>query len=100
MPKETEIKLKLTDEKAFHRALQRLKAVPASKNSPRLHEFNVIFDHPGGTLAKRGQLLRIRTETAEPPRKKGAGRKGVAPDGIRRNHDPRFLPRSRRRPGR
>ena len=76
MPKETEIKLKLTDEKAFHRALQRLKAVPASKNSPRLHEFNVIFDHPDGTLAKRGQLLRIRTETAEPPRKKGA-RKSV-----------------------
>ena len=72
MSQETEIKLKLTDEKAFHRALQRLKAEPVSKDSPRMHEFNVIFDHPDGTLAKRGQLLRIRTETAEPPRKKGA----------------------------
>jgi len=72
LPQETEIKLKLTDEKAFHRALKRLKAAPLSKKSPRMHEFNVIFDHPDGTLAKRGQLLRIRTETAEPPRGKGS----------------------------
>ncbi|MGA2810610.1 MAG: class IV adenylate cyclase [Candidatus Acidiferrum sp.] len=72
VPQETEIKLKLADTKAFHRAIKRLKAAPVSKNSPRSHEFNVIFDHPEGTLAKRGQLLRIRTETAEPPQKKGA----------------------------
>jgi adenylate cyclase class 2 len=72
VPQETEIKLKLGDEKAFQRAIKRLKAAPVSKNSPRTHEFNVIFDHPEGTLAKRGQLLRIRTETAEPPRKKGS----------------------------
>jgi adenylate cyclase class IV len=29
-----------------------------------LHEFNTIFDTPEGGLAKHGQLLRIRTETA------------------------------------
>jgi adenylate cyclase class IV len=72
---ETEIKLQVTDEKAFHRALKRLKAVPVSKSSPRVHEFNVIFDHPEGTLAKHGQLLRIRTETAEPPKQKSKSRK-------------------------
>ena len=71
MSQETEIKLKITDEKAFLRAIKRLKAVPVSKSSPRTHEFNVIFDHPEGTLAKKGQLLRIRTETSEPPKKKG-----------------------------
>jgi adenylate cyclase class 2 len=81
VPQETEIKLPLADVPSFHRALKRLKAVPISPDSPRMHEFNVIFDHPEGTLAKRGQLLRIRTETSEPPpkrqkAKKNASRKG------------------------
>jgi adenylate cyclase, class 2 len=69
---ETEIKLKVTDEKTLQRALKRLKAVPVSSGSgsPRVHELNVIFDSTDGTLAKRGQLLRIRTETAEPKGKK------------------------------
>lgn len=75
MAQETEIKLKIQDAKAFERALKKLKAEPVSKNSPRVHEFNVIFDQPDGALAKKGQLLRIRTETSEPPKKKsGAGR--------------------------
>jgi adenylate cyclase, class 2 len=69
---ETEIKLKVADDKGLQRALKRLKAEPVSKTSPRVHEFNVIFDHEDGALAKRGQLLRIRTETAEPPKKKSA----------------------------
>lgn len=72
MAQETEIKLKVTDDKGLQRALKRLKAEPISKTSPRVHEFNVIFDHEDGALAKRGQLLRIRTETAEPPKKKFA----------------------------
>jgi adenylate cyclase class 2 len=69
---ETEIKLKVADDKGLQRALKRLKAEPVSKTSPRVHEFNVIFDHEDGALAKRGQLLRIRTETAEPAKKKSA----------------------------
>lgn len=69
MSQETEIKLAITDEKALRRALQRLKAVPVSKASPRVHELNVLFDTEDGALAKRGQLMRIRTETAEPPRR-------------------------------
>ena len=72
MALETEIKLKVTDEKRLQRALKRLKAEPVSKASPRVHEFNVIFDREDGALAKRGQLLRIRTETAEPTKKRSA----------------------------
>ncbi len=77
MPQETEIKLKLSDEPAFHRALRRLRAAPLSKAFPRMHELNVVFDHPDGTLAKRGQLLRIRTETVEPPANKHSSRKSL-----------------------
>jgi adenylate cyclase, class 2 len=73
---ETEIKLKVADDKRLQRALKRLKAAPVSKTSRRVHEFNVIFDHEDGALAKRGQLLRIRTETAEPAKKKS---KKIAP---------------------
>ncbi len=71
MGRETEIKLAISDEKALRRALQKLKAVPVSKTSPRVHELNVLFDTEDGALAKRGQLMRIRTETTEPPRKAG-----------------------------
>lgn len=65
MGRETEIKLAIADEKALRRALQKLKAVPVSKTSPRVHELNVLFDTEDGALAKRGQLMRIRTETTE-----------------------------------
>ena len=65
MAKETEIKLRITDVPAFHRALKRMGARPASPGTSRVHEENVIFDTPQGGLAKHGQLLRIRTETPE-----------------------------------
>ena len=78
MGKETEIKLAITDEKALRRALQQLKAVPVSKTSPRVHELNVLFDTEDGALAKRGQLMRIRTETMEPPRKAGRAKSKAA----------------------
>jgi adenylate cyclase, class 2 len=67
---EIEIKLPVTDQKALQRALKRLKAKPLVAGSPRVHELNVIFDTTDGALAKRGQLLRIRTETSEPKGKK------------------------------
>jgi len=63
MAQETEIKLKIADVRAFHRALKRIGARPVGKGSERVHEENVIFDTPDGGLAKHGQLLRIRTET-------------------------------------
>jgi len=71
MPDETEIKLKIRDLKAFQRILKRLGAKPVGSASGRVHEENLIFDTPDGGLAKHGQLLRLRTETAAatPPKK-------------------------------
>ena len=63
MAHETEIKLKIGDVRAFHRALKRMGARPFGKGPERVHEQNVIFDTPDGGLAKHGQLLRIRTES-------------------------------------
>jgi adenylate cyclase class 2 len=65
MAKETEIKLKISDVRTFHRALKRMGARPAGSVASTVHEENVIFDTPQGGLAKHGQLLRIRTETPE-----------------------------------
>ncbi len=65
MARETEIKLRITDVRAFHRALKRIGARPAGPGSSKVHEENVIFDTPQGGLAKHGQLLRIRTATPE-----------------------------------
>jgi len=70
MAQETEIKLKVADLKALLRRLKKLRARPLGAGSGRVHEMNVIFDTPQGALAKRGQLLRIRTETPEPSGKK------------------------------
>jgi adenylate cyclase class 2 len=65
MAHETEIKLRIADVRAFHRALKRMGARPAGKGPERVHEQNVIFDTPEGGLAKHGQLLRIRTESPQ-----------------------------------
>jgi inorganic triphosphatase YgiF len=66
MPQEIEIKLPISNPKAFQRTLKRLGAIPADAKSPRVHEMNLLFDTPNGGLAKHGQLLRIRTETPTP----------------------------------
>ncbi len=63
MARETEIKLRISDARTFHRALKRMGARPAGPGTCKVHEDNVIFDTPQGGLAKHGQLLRIRTET-------------------------------------
>jgi adenylate cyclase, class 2 len=67
MPDETEIKLKIRDLKTFQRILKRLGAKPVGSATGRVHEENLIFDTPEGGLAKHGQLLRLRTETAATP---------------------------------
>jgi adenylate cyclase class 2 len=66
MARETEIKLKITDQEALQRALTRLGAHLADPRRSRIHEENMIFDTPESRLANRGQLLRIRTETLDP----------------------------------
>src|SRR6516162_259670 len=65
MAKETEIKLQVSDLKAFERKLKKLGAKKVGAGGGRVHEFNTIFDTPTGGLARHGQLLRIRTETVE-----------------------------------
>ncbi len=70
MAQEIEIKLKVSDVNALKRALKRLGARLVGKGTGCVHERNVIFDTPDGSLAKRGQLLRIRTETPEAKFKK------------------------------
>jgi adenylate cyclase, class 2 len=69
MARETEIKLRISNGPALHRALKRIGARPAGPGTSKVHEENVIFDTPQGGLAKHGQLLRIRTETLETPGK-------------------------------
>jgi adenylate cyclase, class 2 len=71
MAQEIEIKLRISDPKAFRRTLKRLGARPVGGDSGRVHEWNVIFDTPEGGLAKHGQLLRIRTETPETKPQRG-----------------------------
>lgn len=76
MAKETEIKLAVSDGKAFERKLKKLGAKTIGAGNERVHELNVIFDTPEGGLAKHGQLLRIRTE------KRAANGKKTAPPRV------------------
>src|SRR5215471_11281757 len=75
MAKETEIKLRVEDVKAFDRKLKKLGAKTAGPGEGRVHEFNTIFDTPDGGLAKHGQLLRIRTETSSGKGKAGGAKR-------------------------
>ena len=67
--KEREIKLRIEDLLGLRR---RLAKVRARVVKPRLHEHNSLFDTDERALAKREQLLRIRTELPA-----GRGRKDV-----------------------
>ncbi len=70
MAQEIEIKLKINDPNSLRARLKRLGARLVGGGTGRVHEWNVIFDKPDGSLAKQGQLLRIRTETPERKLKK------------------------------
>src|ERR1700682_153750 len=63
MAQETEIKLRIRDLDALRRALKQLQGKTVFRGSGRIHEMNLIFDTARGGLAKKAQLLRIRTET-------------------------------------
>jgi|SRR5882762_1190035 len=77
MAKETEIKLVVSDVKAFERKLKKLGGKTVGTGNGRVHEFNTIFDTPDGGLAKHGQLLRIRAETAQRSGKKAGSARVV-----------------------
>jgi adenylate cyclase, class 2 len=66
MPHEIEIKLRISDLRSFRNSLTKLQAKPAANRPRRVHEMNVLFDSTGQQLAKRSQLLRIRTEAPAP----------------------------------
>jgi adenylate cyclase class 2 len=80
MPQETEIKLRIADLEAFRKSLSQLKAKPVFRGSGRVHEMNLIFDTSRGGLAKKAQLLRIRTET--PANETGIVEKSAPTRGI------------------
>ena len=65
MGTETEIKLRIDDSKALRAKLLKLGARQVFGGTGRVHEWNVLFDTPSQALKKRGELLRIRTETPE-----------------------------------
>ncbi len=75
MAHETEIKLHVKDLKALRRALHKLGARSVSGRTGRVHEWNVVFDTPQKELARRRELLRIRTETPERSNSKRTGPK-------------------------
>lgn len=77
MAHETEIKLRVEDAKALQRKLKSLRVRPANGGTGRVHEWNVVFDTPQGGLAKHGQLLRIRTESAPAAKNKSGAAKRV-----------------------
>jgi adenylate cyclase class 2 len=66
MAHETEIKLRIADLPGFRRALVNLGVRSVAHGTGRVHERNVLFDTVGKKLKKRGQLLRIRTESRAP----------------------------------
>ena len=74
MAEEREIKLRIEDLPALQHALAKLGARIAK---PRVHERNILFDTQQFTLAKREQLLRIRTETLAAKTRKSSPRSVV-----------------------
>src|SRR3954464_15459368 len=57
MPNEVEIKFRIDDVRALTR---RLRASGFEQVTTRTYESNTLYDLPGGTLRKRGELLRLR----------------------------------------
>ena len=55
--KEIEIKFRVADKRAL---TGRLRAANFRMVTPRTHEMNTLYDLPGQTLRKRGELLRLR----------------------------------------
>jgi adenylate cyclase, class 2 len=73
---EIEIKLRIGDRRRFLRQLGRLKA---KLTRARVHEMNTLYDTGDGQLARQGQMLRLRVESAASGGR-GAGQRKVAKD--------------------
>jgi adenylate cyclase class 2 len=57
MPKEVEIKFRISDRPALAKALKRAGFKQVTRST---HEMNVLYDLPGQKLRQRGELLRLR----------------------------------------
>jgi adenylate cyclase, class 2 len=57
MPKEVEIKFRISDRPALAKALKRAGFRQVTRST---HEMNALYDLPGQKLRKRGELLRLR----------------------------------------
>ena len=57
MPNEIEIKFRIDDLRDLNR---RLRTSGFRRVTPRTHEMNALYDLPGQSLRKRGELLRLR----------------------------------------
>jgi adenylate cyclase, class 2 len=62
---ETEIKLRVADPNRLRAKLTALGARVVGRGGGPVREWNVLFDTHQGDLRRRGQLLRIRTETRQ-----------------------------------
>src|SRR5579883_635889 len=60
--REIEIKLRIRNEHALRKSLKRLGARPVHAAGERMWQYHVLFDTRHRALARKGQLLRIRTE--------------------------------------
>lgn len=57
MPKEVEIKFQVGNAAQITR---KLKALRFRLKTPRTHEMNTLYDFPGNSLRRRGEILRLR----------------------------------------
>jgi adenylate cyclase class 2 len=60
--REVEVKFQLADARSF---AQRLRAAGFRLRTRRTHEMNSLYDLPGGTLRRQGELLRLRKYGAD-----------------------------------
>jgi adenylate cyclase class 2 len=74
---EIEVKLRIGDRRGFLRQLTRLKA---KLTQARVREMNTLYDTDDGQLARRGQMLRLRLESAACGGPRAGQRRKVAKD--------------------
>jgi adenylate cyclase class 2 len=74
---EIEVKLRISDRRRLLRQLTRLKA---KLRHARVREMNTLYDTDDGQLARRGQMLRLRVESAARGGLRAGQRRKVAKD--------------------
>ncbi len=78
------MKLRVADRKAL---LRRLATLEARAVRPRMHEMNTLYDTADGTLARRGQVLRIRVERRVNGGRRAGQRKAASGWALRKGEE-------------